>query len=417
MAETIIYILFSLPGLAILISAIILIVRGEVSARIKRSMTAMLVAVALSILSYAQYYNTGLASRYSWGFDFIYRLLTPFCAPLYYLFINCLTDIKRRPAINVLMFLPAIIYGVLLISAQSLMNSAERHAYICNEILEQEIQMESSIAYSWMLLVGKRVFSIFMPLQSILVMIYGEFRLNIYLRMLENYTSTYRSGKTARIRGIHVLTILVAVTCLVMSAIPVYEGTDQILLVSIAVVGQIILVSMIVSYVMRLEYSAEDIHEMIEEPVTPVRPVQPAQSVQSFQSFQPVRPRPVMSDEPIKKAEPMPSTLMEKIDFLMQNEQLFLQPDLSLVSLCEQVGTNRTYASKAIKDSKGCNFSDYVNRFRLDYALDLMKNTPKENIVMQNIAMQCGCGSIQTFYRYFKLFYNETPTQWIERNK
>ena len=148
MAETIIYILFSLPGLAILISAIILIVRGEVSARIKRSMTAMLVAVALSILSYAQYYNTGLASRYSWGFDFIYRLLTPFCAPLYYLFINCLTDIKRRPAINVLMFLPAIIYGVLLISAQSLMNSAERHAYICNEILEQEIQMESSIAYS-----------------------------------------------------------------------------------------------------------------------------------------------------------------------------------------------------------------------------------------------------------------------------
>ena len=38
-------------------------------------------------------------------------------------------------------------------------------------------------------------------------------------------------------------------------------------------------------------------------------------------------------------------------------------------------------------------------------------------IVIQNIAMQCGCGSIQTFYRYFKLFYNETPTQWIERNK
>jgi len=101
----------------------------------------------------------------------------------------------------------------------------------------------------------------------------------------------------------------------------------------------------------------------------------------------------------------------------MRNDNLFLQPDLSLVTLCEKVGTNRTYASKAIKDAKGCNFSDYVNRFRLDYAVELMKATPKDDIIIQNIAMQCGCGSIQTFYRYFKLFYNETPTQWLERNK
>ena len=117
------------------------------------------------------------------------------------------------------------------------------------------------------------------------------------------------------------------------------------------------------------------------------------------------------------KEESVPSTLMERIDYVMKNENLFLQPDLSLTLLCEKVGTNRTYASKAIKDSKGANFPDYVNRFRLDYAVELMKQMPKDDIVIQNIAMQCGCGSIQTFYRYFKLFYNETPTQWIERNK
>ena len=81
------------------------------------------------------------------------------------------------------------------------------------------------------------------------------------------------------------------------------------------------------------------------------------------------------------------------------------------------MGTNRTYVSKAIKDAKGCNFSDYINRYRLDYAVEQMKSLPKDNIVVQNIALQCGCGSIQTFYRYFKLFYNETPTQWLERNK
>lgn len=410
MAEKLIYILFQLPGLAIVIAATILILRGKCSVRVKHSMGAMLYTVALSMLCYAQFYNQGLAARYSWGFDFVYCLITPFCAPLYYVFINCLTDIKRRPALNVAMFLPAVVYAVLLISAQALLNSEERHAYICNEILGQNIQIESSVAYTWMVMVAKKIFSIFMPAQGIVVMIYGEFRLNTYTRMLEDYSSAYTPGKSIKMRGIHVMTILIVVTGLVMASIPVYESTDHILLVVIAVTGQIIMVSLIVSYVMKLEYSAEEMHEMADEPEAPVQPV--------------IRQRPVMAQAPAaapvvaeRKEERTPSSLIEKIDDAMLNDNLFLQPELSLITLCEKVGTNRTYASKAIKDAKGCNFSDYVNRFRLDYAVEMMKNTPKDEIVVQNIAMQCGCGSIQTFYRYFKLFYNETPTQWIERNK
>ncbi|MCQ2068535.1 MAG: AraC family transcriptional regulator [Bacteroidaceae bacterium] len=404
MAQKLIYILFSIPGLAIIVATIILHVRGKCSIRIKHSMGAMLLVVAVSMLCYAQFYNPGLAAGYSWGFDFVYCLITPFCAPLYYVFINCLTDIKRRPAINVAMFLPAIIYGVLLISAQILMNGAERHAYICNEILGQNIQMESSVAYTWMVLIAKKVFNVFMPAQGILVMIYGEFRLNTYTRMLEDYSTSYTSGKSIKMRGIHVLTILVVVTGLIMSAIPVSESSDHVLLVVIAVAGQVIMVSLIVSYVMKLEYSAEDIHEMTEEPAA--IPVQG------------VRQRPVAAvEQPVKKVEPVPTTLIGKIDAAMKNDNLFLRADLSIVSLAEIIGTNRTYVSKAIKDAKGCNFSDYVNRYRLEYAVDMLKSLPKEKIIVQNIAMQCGCGSIQTFYRYFKMFYNETPTQWLEKNK
>ena len=415
MAQKIIYILFSVPALVIFIAAGILNLKGKCSARIRRSMTVMLIVLALSMLSYAQFFNAGLASRYSWGFDFVYCLLTPFCAPLYYLFVNCLTDLKRRPAMNVLAFLPAVIYGVLLISAELLMNNAERHAYMCNEILGQNIQMEPSVAYTWMVMVGKRIFGVFMPLQGILVMIYGEFRLNTYLRLLENYNSTYQSGKTTRIRGIHTLTVLIVVTGLVMSAIPVYESVDQVFLVSVAVASECILVTLIVSYVMELEYSAEELHGMIEDPA-------PAQVTVHTQS--PARPKveqPIVADNgfvpEIKRNPEQVQPLIVRIDEAMERDNLFLNPDLSIVLLSEKVGTNRTYVSKAIKDTKGCNFSDYVNRFRLDYAVELMKNTPKENIVVQNIALQCGCGSIQTFYRYFKLFFNETPTQWIERNK
>ena len=396
------YILFSLPALTVIIATVVLNIRGKCSRRITVSMTAMLIVVGLSMLFYAQYYNVNLAARYSWGFDFLYSLITPFCAPLYFLFINCLTDIKRKPAVNVMVFIPTIIYTVMLVSAQALMDEAERHAYICNEILGQNIQMESSVAYSWMVLVGKRIFEIFMPAQGITVMIYGEFRLNTYIKMLENYHTNYSTGKTIKMRGIHVLTVLVVATGLIMSSIPIYESDDHLALVAIAVIGQMILVSFIVSYVMQLEVSAEDIHELTEEPEMPV---------------QMVGVRPVMPVETFRKEEPQPVTLIDRIDAAMDKDNLFLDADLSIVSLAEKVGTNRTYASKAIKDAKGCNFSDYVNRYRLDYAVAMMKNMPKESIVVQNVALQCGCGSIQTFYRYFKLFFNETPTQWIERNK
>ena len=390
MAQTIIYILFSLPALTIVISSILLAIRGKGAPRIRYSMINMMIVVALSLLFYAQYFNPYLAARYSWGFDFLYCLITPFCAPAYYLFVNCLTDIRRRPAVNVLVFLPTVIYTVLLISAQLLMDSSERHAYICNEILGQNIQMEASVAYNWMLMIGKKLFSVFMPAQGILVMIYGEYRLNTYLSMLENYNSVYQSEKKIKIRGIHVLTILTILTGLIMSSIPVFESTEHIPLVAIAVAGQIVLVILMVHNVLQLDLSAEDIHGITDnsdyqEETYPLRPV-------AAPVHQPVRNQPMpVNQVSVEPAEPSPSTLMER--------------------------TNRTYASKAIKDTKGCNFPDYVNRFRLDYAIDLMKQTPKEKIIIQNIAMQCGCGSIQSFYRYFKLFFNETPTQWMERNK
>jgi len=409
MAEKLTYILFLIPGLAMIVSVIILNVLDKCSSRIKRSMSFLLIVVAVSMLSYAQLYNQQLASRYSWGFDFMYSLITPFCAPFYYLFINCLTDIKRRPAMNVAMFLPSIIYGALLISAQTLVNSDERHAYICNEILGHNIQMEASVAYSWLVLVAKKIFNVFMPAQGILVMIYGEFRLNIYTRILHEYSTSYASGKSIKMRGIHILTILVVMTGLIISSIPVSESGNHILLVLLTVTAQVIMVSMIVSYVMKLEYSAEEMNMITNGPSISDQPV--------------VRVHPTVNDlyaTPVKvanKEEKVPSTLMERIDHVMLKDNLFLQPDLSLITLCEKVGTNRTYVSKAIKDAKGCNFPDYVNRLRIDYAIELMKATPKKDIVIQNIAMQCGFGSIQTFYRYFKLFFNETPTKWIYNNK
>lgn len=386
--------LFSLPPLALLGSVFLLCHKGRCRSETGRIMVLMLMVLAISMAFYAQYYNPYVIASHSWWADFLFRLFSAICAPVYFVFLNRLTNIRRTPALNVVVFLPTVIYGTMLVNALIIMNDAERYAFICNVVYGQDARM-SSLAYDWMMVVGSRIYRILIPVQTVMVLIYGEFRLNSYVRLIDEYNSSMETGGVTRIHGTHLLAILVAVLCLFVSIIPVYQIIEHVWLAYLAVLTEVVIVALIVSNMTETIYTASDIHSMIENGI--------ASSANE--------------DKPLDPDVESTPSLIARIDSVMVKEHLYLRPDLSLVTLAEHVGTNRTYVSKAIKDAKGCNFPDYVNRYRLDYALTMMKNLPKDKIIMQNIALQCGCGSIQTFYRCFKLFFSETPTQWIERNK
>ena len=400
--QNIVFILFNIPPLVVLAGAFILFFKGKCNRSVRISMSVLLLMLAICMGLYAEYYNPIIIAGHYWLFSFIFCLIVPFCPPVYFLFLNRLTDREKTPTLNILAFLPAILFAAMLISANIMMSGAEKQAFLANEILGQSIRTYSSMAYDWMEFMIKRVFGTFIAVEGIFVMIYGEFRLNTYVHVLEQYYSANSSFKMRKVRGVHTLSIIVASLFLFMSVIPLSAAANMLWFLGVILIIEMVMVSMIISYVMRIEYSAEDLYAMMDD----------GNSNDMTYS-------PVVNDDinnPRRAVEPI-LPLIVRIDEAMEKDNLFLRPDLSIVMLAEQVGTNRTYASKAIKDTKGVNFSDYVNRFRLDYALELMKKTPKDDIIIQNIAVQCGCGSIQTFYRYFKLFYNETPTQWIERNK
>ena len=410
MSDYIVYFLFNIPPLVVLVGALILFFKGQCSKSVRISMSVLLWLLAASMFLYAQYYNPAIIQKQIWIFDFLFGILVPFCPPTYFLFLNRLTDKKKTPGINILVYLPAILYAAMILSAKMFMSDTERHAFVANEILGQSIQMDSTMAYEWMIVLGKRVFGALISIEGILVMIYGEFRLNVYVHLLEKYYTTKNAIAMSKVRGIHTMSILVASLFLFMAIIPLSDVSNLLWFLGIILIIEMIMVTLIISYVMRIEYSAEDLYYMMDEGNNDNVVVNKGNSAVHI---------PVINDDVIntvRATEPI-SPLIDRIDAAMVNDNLFLQSDLSIVMLAEQVGTNRTYVSKAIKDAKGCNFSDYVNRFRLDYAIKLMQRLPKDQIVIQNIATQCGCGSIQTFYRYFKIFYNETPTQWIERNK
>lgn len=414
--NNIVFILFNIPPLAVLIGAFILFFKGECNRDVRISMSVLLWLLALAMGLYAQYYNPKIITGHYWMFSFIFTVIVPFCPPAYFLFLNRLTDKKQTPTLNILAFLPAILYAAMLISANLFLSESERQAFLANEILGQSIKMDSSMAYDWMVFMIKRVFGVFIAAEGILVMIYGEFRLNAYVHLLNEYYEANDPQKSGKVRGIHTLSVIVASLFLFMSVIPLSDAANMLWFLGVLVIIELVMVSLIISYVMKVEFSAEDLYAMMDGEKTDIVNESAVAGTSSLGGASVSVPPAVHDESPKRVVEPI-SPLINRIDSAMEKDNLFLQPDLSLVTLCEKVGTNRTYASKAIKDAKGCNFSDYVNRFRLDYAVEMMKSMPKDSIVIQNIALQCGCGSIQTFYRYFKMFYNETPTQWLERNK
>lgn len=96
-----------------------------------------------------------------------------------------------------------------------------------------------------------------------------------------------------------------------------------------------------------------------------------------------------------------------RLQNLMETEQVFLNPRITLTSLALQVGTNRTYLSKYINEKLGQTFFDYVNSKRLAHATHLLETT---NLTLEVVAERAGFNSLSTFRRCFMRQYKCSPT-------
>lgn len=91
----------------------------------------------------------------------------------------------------------------------------------------------------------------------------------------------------------------------------------------------------------------------------------------------------------------------------------FLEPSFSLRDLSERLATNDTYASRAINDGLGMNFSSFINSLRTSHAKSLLTGTQKSVLA---IALDSGFGSKATFNRVFKQLVGVTPTAYRTQN-
>lgn len=103
-------------------------------------------------------------------------------------------------------------------------------------------------------------------------------------------------------------------------------------------------------------------------------------------------------------------TLIQGIDItaLILEKKYYLTENLNLTMLASLIGTNRTYLSRFINKELNTNFYDYINAFRVEHAMRLLKDSNSKQS-LEEVAYQSGFGSYTTFNRFFKKRYNTTP--------
>jgi AraC-like DNA-binding protein len=103
--------------------------------------------------------------------------------------------------------------------------------------------------------------------------------------------------------------------------------------------------------------------------------------------------------------------LASKIESAMNNDALYLDPNLSLSKLSKHIGASANLVSQTLNEQMGETFFDYVNRRRIKAAMPSITNGRE---TMLEIALAAGFNSRSTFYKAFKRLTGSTPRKYRE---
>ena len=126
-----------------------------------------------------------------------------------------------------------------------------------------------------------------------------------------------------------------------------------------------------------------------------------------------------ISELKIKKAayrRLVSSTLMdviqEQIIDIIVTQKMYRDKDYSAKKLAEEIGTNTRYLSAVVNDRFHMNYSQFVNKCRIDEAKRILADKHCQEMSIIDVSDMVGFSSRQTFYASFYRFVGITPKKY-----
>ncbi len=104
--------------------------------------------------------------------------------------------------------------------------------------------------------------------------------------------------------------------------------------------------------------------------------------------------------------------LKQELVSLMEEQRVYLQPDLTLPELADSLACSVNHLSQVINAGFGISFFDYLNQYRVKEAMALLAPCEGETPTVLAVALQVGFNSTSTFYVAFKKVTGQTPAQY-----
>ena len=104
-----------------------------------------------------------------------------------------------------------------------------------------------------------------------------------------------------------------------------------------------------------------------------------------------------------------------KVRILMEEEQLYKNPTLTLTDVASALDTTSKQISVTINQGFEMNFNDFINHYRVEAVKERFGKKEHETHTILSIALSCGFNSKTTFNRVFKRNTSLTPIQYLSQ--
>jgi len=104
--------------------------------------------------------------------------------------------------------------------------------------------------------------------------------------------------------------------------------------------------------------------------------------------------------------------VLPRLEVVMNHDKLFLDPDLTIVDLAQQLNISRHHLTQIINEVYKKNFYQYINEYRINEVKRKIADEKFNDHSFLMIALDSGFNSKSSFNTTFKKITNYTPTQY-----
>ena len=313
--------------------------------------------------------------------DTIYSFCNPAVFPLFFIYLEELTRRQTNHLRQFAYLLPSIVCCVAVGTLYAMMDDAETHQFIDQHLYRNDYSSLEGLVW-WQGLVHmviKIVFALEIP--PILVLSWRYIRQ--YNLTIENYYSNTEGKLLSHLKVILFLFAITSLLSFVFNAIGRHFFTHSLWLLAVPSVLFSTILILIGHIGLHQQFHIQDIKSEEENELGLATPQ--------------------LINE---------NKFSEAIQHLVEEEKLYLQPNLKIDDLAKRLNTNRNYVYQAINIKMGVSFTYYINQKRIEYAVQQMEENPKA--LLTDIAQKSGFTSTSAFYRNFKTLIGCSPKEYLQ---